>query len=327
MFGIVKIAGLSAVLSAGLVTAFDHGRAPEAAPVVAKLQDRMPQDGRAVAERRMTVEATGSTAPARRAQVGAPKGDFVRQAAADCAGRTWPNIPHDCLTEGRTAGAASRPHDQGRGAPRRRGDFRSRAQSRPRSRPPLTGREGQDPCPFWIARRSKTFPEWIFSRRRSATPSRKPVRRTPPAAPCPAASPIGAVAGRASCPGAAACGPPRHRPVSRRPLSSRALESPRERVARRFAQPRRPRAPAVLRPAPDRLRADDGVRLDRNGPVRAVVATVRPARIAARSRLDDARRGWLIQRNDGGRGLSFHRRRSDESSRCALRSSPPVWRF
>jgi hypothetical protein len=110
MFGIVKIAGLSAVLSAGLVTAFDHGRAPEAAPVVAKLQDRMPQDGRAVAERRMTVEATGSTAPARRAQTGAPKGDFVRQASADCAGRTWPNIPHDCLTaeDGRPARQVAR---------------------------------------------------------------------------------------------------------------------------------------------------------------------------------------------------------------------------
>src|SRR3954451_16743117 len=97
MFGIVKIAGLSAVLSAGLVTAFDHGRAPDAAPVVAKLQDRMPQEGRAVAERRMTVEATGSTSPARRAQVVAPKGIVVRQAVSYCAGRTWPNIPHACL--------------------------------------------------------------------------------------------------------------------------------------------------------------------------------------------------------------------------------------
>jgi len=101
MFGIVKIAGLSAVLSAGLVTAFDHGPAPEAASVLAKLQDRMPQDGLAVASHRMTVETTGSTAAAprtRQAQAGAPKGDLIRQASADCAAWTWPNIPHACLT-------------------------------------------------------------------------------------------------------------------------------------------------------------------------------------------------------------------------------------
>ena len=113
MFGIVKIAGLSAMLSAGLVTAFDQGRTPEAAPVVGKLQDRVPQDGRAVAAHRMTVETTGSTAAPRRtgqAQAGSQKGDFVRQASADCADQTWPNIPHACLTaaDGRPARQAAR---------------------------------------------------------------------------------------------------------------------------------------------------------------------------------------------------------------------------
>ena len=101
MFGIVKIAGLSAMLSAGLVTAFDQGRAPQTAPVVAKRQDRISQDDSKIAAYQMTVETTGSTAAPRRAsqaQAGVGKGDFVRPASADCAGQTWPNIPHECLT-------------------------------------------------------------------------------------------------------------------------------------------------------------------------------------------------------------------------------------
>lgn len=116
MFGLVKIAGLSAMLSAGLVTAFDPPGAPERAPVAGqKFLDRLPQDGGELAARRVAVEAAGWVSPPTRetgggAQAGAGKGDFQRLAAAGCASQTWPNISHECLTsaDGRPVRQAAR---------------------------------------------------------------------------------------------------------------------------------------------------------------------------------------------------------------------------
>jgi len=114
MFGLIKIAGLSAVLSAGLVTAFDLPGAPERAPIAGqKFLDRLPQDGREVAAHR-TATTTGSVTLAREAAAGGKaavgRGNFQRSAAADCTGQTWPNISHDCLTsaDGRPARQAAR---------------------------------------------------------------------------------------------------------------------------------------------------------------------------------------------------------------------------
>ena len=102
MFGLMKIAGLSAVLSAGLVTAFEVPSTPEHAAVMGhKFLDRLPQ-GDHVTAARITVETTGSVAAARetagRTQAAAGKGDFQLAASAGCAGQAWPNIAPACLT-------------------------------------------------------------------------------------------------------------------------------------------------------------------------------------------------------------------------------------
>ena len=114
MFGLIKIAGLSAVLSAGLVTAFDPPVAPERAPIAGqKLLDRLPQDGREVTAYRTANATTGLVMPAREAaaegKAAVGKGNFQRSAAG-CAGQTWPNISHDCLTsaDGRPVRQADR---------------------------------------------------------------------------------------------------------------------------------------------------------------------------------------------------------------------------
>ena len=115
MFGLVKIAGLSAVLSAGLVTAFDPPGAPERAPIAGqKLLDQLPQDGREVAAHRTATATTGSVTLAREAaaegEAAVGRGNFQRSVAAGCAGQTWPNISHDCLTstDGRPVRQAAR---------------------------------------------------------------------------------------------------------------------------------------------------------------------------------------------------------------------------
>jgi|1185.fasta_scaffold928798_1 hypothetical protein len=110
MFGLVKIAGISAVLSAGLVTALDPSSAVERPPVAdQKFPDRLPRDG-GEGGARWTAKAAGLEAPARATTAAAGKGDLQRVAAADCAAQTWPNIPHGCLTsaDGRPVRQAAR---------------------------------------------------------------------------------------------------------------------------------------------------------------------------------------------------------------------------
>ncbi|HKH95924.1 MAG TPA: hypothetical protein VKA39_05320 [Beijerinckiaceae bacterium] len=85
MFGLIKIAGLSAVLSAGLVTGF----APEPAAGGKLYQDRVAQSfedaapaARPVAFRLAAAETTGS----------------IEMAAQHCTAQAWPNIAAECLS-------------------------------------------------------------------------------------------------------------------------------------------------------------------------------------------------------------------------------------
>ncbi len=85
MFGLIKIAGLSAVLSAGLVTAY----APEPAAAGKLYQDRVARSFedaapavRPVAFKLAAAETTGS----------------IEKAAHHCTAQAWPNIAAECLS-------------------------------------------------------------------------------------------------------------------------------------------------------------------------------------------------------------------------------------
>ena len=84
MFGMIKIAGLSAVLSAGLVSAYNPAPAADG-----KLyQDRVAQSEEVVAP----LVRTAAYSPDERG----------RGASAGCSAQAWPNIAPECLrgTEG-----------------------------------------------------------------------------------------------------------------------------------------------------------------------------------------------------------------------------------
>ena len=111
--GYLKIAGLSAMLSAGIVTAFEIHAAPERTPVTGqKLQDRLPQD-RSMTVRHAASETTGVAMLARNTddqpRAGFGKGDLERLIVR-CANQIWPNIAHECLTstDGRPVRRATR---------------------------------------------------------------------------------------------------------------------------------------------------------------------------------------------------------------------------
>ncbi len=93
MFGFVKMAALSAVLSYGVVTAY--GPTPAAGgDVPTKLyKDRILPAGEA-APRDVTVLTTGSVAAAERVSP-AGKGDRTGQ-TPDCSAQTWPYISATC---------------------------------------------------------------------------------------------------------------------------------------------------------------------------------------------------------------------------------------
>ena len=90
MFGLVKIAGLSAVLSASLVTAY----APTPPSDGKLFHDRIvaaPEDGGAAVRplRLSDADATGS----------------IHKASNTCASQAWPNIAPECLSAGSGAPA------------------------------------------------------------------------------------------------------------------------------------------------------------------------------------------------------------------------------
>ena len=83
MFGMIKIAGLSAVLSAGLVTGF----APEPAAGGKLYQDRVAQSFE---------EAAPAVRPVRLAA--AETTGSIAKPAQHCIAQAWPNIAPECLS-------------------------------------------------------------------------------------------------------------------------------------------------------------------------------------------------------------------------------------
>jgi hypothetical protein len=91
MIGLLKIAGLSAVLSAGLVTAFEGSVAPaQTLAAGTKRLDRLTQGEGEPARAR-----TGSDCAASQHR------DSLRPASAGCAEQTWPYIAPVCVTSTR----------------------------------------------------------------------------------------------------------------------------------------------------------------------------------------------------------------------------------
>ena len=85
MFGLVKIAGLSAVLSAGLVNAYTPA----------------PTTGAKLYNDRIVQMADDAAPPVRTAALALPDADTtgsIQKHSDRCAGQAWPNIAPDCLS-------------------------------------------------------------------------------------------------------------------------------------------------------------------------------------------------------------------------------------
>jgi hypothetical protein len=100
MFELMKIVGVSAVLSAGFVTASEMQQ-PVGEPVSGKIYtDRLPQ-GDAVPMRpwRITYASAPSQGESRDSQTSTgTKGDLLRKAPQGaCASQAWPNVARECL--------------------------------------------------------------------------------------------------------------------------------------------------------------------------------------------------------------------------------------
>jgi hypothetical protein len=90
MLEAVKIAGLSAVLSAGLVTASAIPGMPVAGAVDGKIYTDRVADAAAP---RLVAYAAPSTATSVQS-----KGDSLRAGGDRCAAQAWPHVPQECLT-------------------------------------------------------------------------------------------------------------------------------------------------------------------------------------------------------------------------------------
>lgn len=98
MFGTAKIIGLSAILSAAIVTAYELPQARESAPPAKKYTDRvLPAEG-SLAQAAIAYAAPVQQITVRESQGEARKGDSLRMQMDDrCAAQAWPNISTDCL--------------------------------------------------------------------------------------------------------------------------------------------------------------------------------------------------------------------------------------
>jgi hypothetical protein len=105
MFELMKIVGVSAVLSAGLVTASEMQPQPGAEPVGGKIyMDRVPE-GEPV-----RIERAAYTAAPRDEDRGAQtvregKGAPLAKASAACSSQAWPHIAPECLAAAEGASA------------------------------------------------------------------------------------------------------------------------------------------------------------------------------------------------------------------------------
>jgi hypothetical protein len=97
MFPTLKIIGLSAVLSAGIVTAYELPQARDAAPSP-KHADRILPTLAEPGSKTAAYHAAVSQDVAREGTDGARKGDLLRARIADgCTGQAWPNISPECV--------------------------------------------------------------------------------------------------------------------------------------------------------------------------------------------------------------------------------------
>jgi hypothetical protein len=91
MRGLLKMSGLSAVLSFALVTAYDQASSSQPDPSPKIYRDRLPGP-----EQAPTSDARPASSAALRSAAAAAKGDRLA-AAADCADQTWPYIAPECM--------------------------------------------------------------------------------------------------------------------------------------------------------------------------------------------------------------------------------------
>jgi hypothetical protein len=97
MFGTAKIIGLSAILSAAIVTAYELPQAREAAPVAKRYTDRvLPTEG-ASAQPAIAYAVPLSQSSVRETEGEGRKGDSLRRKEHRCADQAWPNISTDCV--------------------------------------------------------------------------------------------------------------------------------------------------------------------------------------------------------------------------------------
>jgi hypothetical protein len=99
MFELMKIVGLSAVLSAGVVTASEMGSRPDQGAASGKIyHDRVPAGEPGPAQAlRITRVASLDEGQGSQASKGG-KGDLLRNASQKaCTSQAWPNIAPECL--------------------------------------------------------------------------------------------------------------------------------------------------------------------------------------------------------------------------------------
>jgi hypothetical protein len=98
MFELMKIVGVSAVLSAGFVTASEMQAQPSPEPVSGKIyNDRLPQ-GDAMPARPWRIAYAASQDESRSSMSAGTKGDLMRTTTRGaCASKAWPNVGPECL--------------------------------------------------------------------------------------------------------------------------------------------------------------------------------------------------------------------------------------
>jgi hypothetical protein len=96
MFGLVKIAGMSAVLAAGLVTLSEM---PRAAVPGKAYTDRVAVEGEA-APQALAYAAPRATPVASESAQGERKGDRQQRPTDACSRQVWPHVTPSCMAEG-----------------------------------------------------------------------------------------------------------------------------------------------------------------------------------------------------------------------------------
>jgi len=98
MFGLVKMSAVSAVLSVGIVTAFDPPALwAQDAPAVKPFQDRIAAD-ESVASSEDADEQTSSTGFIAATPVRRTKSNRLATSSDGCSAQTWPFLSSDCIS-------------------------------------------------------------------------------------------------------------------------------------------------------------------------------------------------------------------------------------